>query len=242
VSDDVVTISRRFCGPPDSANGGYACGLVASHLHGDVRVRLMVPPPLEVPMSLIQTGGSWQMLNGEVLVAEGASDRIDSEIPDAVTFDEAVSAATRFAWVTGHPFPTCFVCGPQRQQSDGLCIFPGPVSNRSVVAAPWVPDRTVSNDAGEVHSEVMWAALDCPSLFGLLEFEAGATFGLLGQLTARIIRRPQAGERCVVIGWSRGKDGRKLYGGAAVYSSDGELLGNSAAVWIQPKAVTTSSP
>jgi hypothetical protein len=242
VNDDVVTIARRYCGPPDSANGGYACGLVAAHLQGEARVRLMVPPPLEVPLSLVQSGGNCRMTHGDVLVAEGAPERIDSAIPDPVTFDEAVSAAARFAWVTGHPFPTCFVCGPQRQHGDGLCIFPGPVSNRSLVAAPWIPDRSVSNDAGEVHSEVMWAALDCPSLFGLLEFEPGATFGLLGQLTARIIRRPRTGEPCVVIGWSRGKDGRKLYGAAAVYSSGGELLGNSAAVWIQPKAFTTSSP
>jgi hypothetical protein len=134
------------------------------------------------------------------------------------------------------------VCGPQRQHGDGLRIFPGPVAKRSLVAAPWIPDETVCNDAGQAHSEVIWAALDCPSWFGLLEFEAGATFGLLGQLTAKILRRPQAGERCVVIGWARGKDGRKLYGGAAIYSSEGELLGNSEAVWIQPKAVTTSSP
>jgi hypothetical protein len=202
----------------------------------------MVPPPLEVPLSLREASSKWQMMNGEVVVAEGVPERIDSEIPPAATFDEAVSAATRFAWVNAHPFPTCFVCGPLRHQSDGLCIFPGPLSNRPVVAAPWIPDQSVSNDAGEVHSEVMWAALDCPSLFGLLEFEPGATFGLLGQLTARILRRPQTSERCVVIGWSSGRDGRKLYGGAAVYSSDGELLGNSTAVWIQPKAVTTSSP
>lgn len=242
MSDDQVIITRRYRGPPDSANGGYACGLVARHLHGDARVRLMVPPPLEVPMFLRPSGSGWQMLHSDVVVAEGAAQRMDSDVPDAVTFDEAVSAATRFAWVTGHPFPTCFVCGPQRQHGDGLCIFPGPVSNRSVVAAPWIPDGTVCNDAGQVHSEVIWAALDCPSWFGLLEFEPDASFGLLGQLAARIRRRPQAGEPCVVIGWSRGKEGRKQYGGAAIYSSDGELLGNSEAVWIQPKAVTTSSP
>jgi hypothetical protein len=239
--DDVVVISRRYCGPPDSANGGYACGLLGRHLHGDARVRLMVPPPLEAPMSIRRSDGQMQMMKGIQLVAEGTAASIDSELPDMVTFDEAVNAATRFAWNTGHPFPTCFVCGPHRRPGDGLCIFPGRVLNRSVVAAPWIPDKTVCNDAGAVHSEVMWAALDCPSWFGLLEFEPGATFGLLGELTARVLRRPQLNERCVVIGWSQGREGRKLHGSAAVYSSNGELLGHSVAVWIEPKAVTTSS-
>jgi hypothetical protein len=27
-----VTVEPRFCGPPDSGNGGYVCGLVADYL------------------------------------------------------------------------------------------------------------------------------------------------------------------------------------------------------------------
>ena len=33
-----VTIARRFRGPPNSANGGDACGLVAAESHPDLRV------------------------------------------------------------------------------------------------------------------------------------------------------------------------------------------------------------
>jgi peptide/nickel transport system substrate-binding protein len=39
-----------------------------------------------------------------------------------------------------------------------------------------------------------------------------------------------------VIGWSTGRAGRKLYGGAALYTGAGLLLGWSAATWIEPKA------
>ena len=47
-------------------------------------------------------------------------------------------------------------------------------------------------------------------------------------LAARIVRRPASGEACVVIGWAAGRDGRKLYGGTAIFA-DGELLASSSA-------------
>ena len=45
-----LVIGARFCGPPQSANGGYFCGRVAALAEGTVTVRLRVPPPLETPM------------------------------------------------------------------------------------------------------------------------------------------------------------------------------------------------
>jgi hypothetical protein len=36
---DTFVIARRFCGPPDSGNGGYACGRIAEHLDGPARSR-----------------------------------------------------------------------------------------------------------------------------------------------------------------------------------------------------------
>lgn len=229
-------IARRFRGPPDSANGGYACGVVGKRLGRIARVTLRSPPPLEVPL-LLQAGtaGSVTLVRGEHVVADGIAAELQDGIPDPVSVDIATSASENYAWAAGHPFPGCFVCGPERDAGDGLCIFPGPVPGRSVVAAAWVPDRTVCDRRGQVHVEVMWAALDCPSWFGLLAFEPGARVALLGQLTVWVRRCPAAGSPCVVMGWSRGREGRKLYGGAAVYSSGGNLLGRSEAVWIEPR-------
>ena len=48
--NDRIIIDRRFNGPPNSANGGYTCGLVGTALEApSVRVSLRKPPPLEVP-------------------------------------------------------------------------------------------------------------------------------------------------------------------------------------------------
>jgi hypothetical protein len=233
---ETIVIERRFRGPPDSANGGYACGIVARRIEGTSTVRLHVPPPLDQPMLLTADDGHAALHRDDVLVAAGAAAPHDVEAPAPVAYDDAVEATSRFRWHHDHPFPGCFVCGPERHAGDGLCIFPGAVVGRTVVAAPWVPDASVVDDAGRARPEVVWAALDCPSWFGLLAYEAGATTALLGQLSAQIVRAPRQGERCVVIGWSRGRDGRKLYGGAALFPSDGDLLGSSAATWIEPRA------
>jgi hypothetical protein len=173
------------------------------------------------------------MMRDDELVAEGHVTGHEMEVPRPVSFEEALEASAGYRWASGHPFPRCFVCGPDRDHADGLRIFPGPVSGRAIVAAPWVPDDTVCDDTGRVRLEVLWAALDCPSWFGLLEIERPAGHALLGQLTARVLQRPVANERCVVTGWSRGRDGRKLYGGAALFSSGGALIGSSDAIWIE---------
>jgi hypothetical protein len=234
VADNVI-ISRRYCGPPDSANGGYACGLLAQRMAGSSRVRLMRPPPLEQPLLIRGDANHLKLLGGEQTVAEARPSEPADYLPASVGYDVAENAARNFRWRTDHPFPTCFVCGPERHGGDGLGIFPGRVSARDVVAAAWTPDATVSDSKRTVHLEVVWAVLDCPSWFGVLEFEPNTSQALLGQLTARVLRRPATGERCVVLGWSRGREGRKLYGAAALYTDAGELLGNSEAVWIEPK-------
>jgi hypothetical protein len=231
-----IVITRRFRGPPESANGGYACGLLGMHIPSGARVRLQHPPPLDVPLTIASDHEALALRHGETIIAEGSTDHLHGEIPAPVTFESATAAALGYRWFAGHPFPGCFVCGPERQGGDGLRIFPGRVADRTVVAAPWIPDSTVCDSSGHVHPEVLWAALDCPSWFGVLEFEQGATTALLGQLTATIRRRPAAGDRCVAIGWTRGREGRKLYGGAALHADEGELLGHSEAVWVAPRS------
>jgi hypothetical protein len=47
---------------------------------------------------------------------------------------------------------------------------------------------------------------------------------------------PEAGERCVVVAWHLGSDGRKHGAGTALYTDAGELLGIGRAMWIEPRA------
>ena len=233
---DELRVHERFCGPPDSANGGYISGLLAGYLGGEARVTLRAPPPLSRPLRVAPTRhAGLTLLDGGVTVAEAERVRFSPEVPTSVTFTDAVAASDRYRWKTGHPYPTCFVCGTARD-GDALRIFAGLVPGRDIVAAPWVPEADVCGTDGRVLTEVVWAALDCPSGYGSIAHEPDVSAILLGQLTAVVYRSPREGEQCVVIGWSRGHDGRKRLGGAALFSEAGELYGASEAVWIIPKA------
>jgi hypothetical protein len=228
-----VIIERRFRGPPESANGGYACGLVAELLGGsDAEVTLRAPPPLDRALAVERGDAGVVVLDGEQRVAEAIATPVELDAPPPPSFEEADRATAGFAWRTGHPFPGCFVCGPARDPGDGLLILPGPVEGRALAAAPWIPDGTVVDAGGRVRTAVVWAALDCPSWFGVLA--AGPWRGgvLLGRLAARIHERPRAGERCVAVGWSLGRDGRKLLAASALYGGDGGVRAVARATWI----------
>jgi hypothetical protein len=216
-----VIIDPRYNGPPRSGNGGYTCGVVAQLVGAPaVEVTLRLPPPLGRPL---RWDGS-RLLDGDAVVADGHAAELDLDPPEPPTFEEAERARPRFAGFVAHAFPTCFVCGPEREPGDGLRIFAAPVDG--VVAAPWV--------AVESRPEIVWAALDCPGAYAL-EW-AGRSEILLGRLRARLERVPAAGERCVVIGWPLGWDGRKGYAGTALFSADrGDLLAAARATWIEPR-------
>lgn len=227
-----VTIPSRFCGPPQSANGGWTAGTLAAAVDGPAQVTLRAPTPLDVDLSLDEVGSGVALTHDGVLLAEAqAAVGRPEDPPPPVSWDDAVAASAHYVGFHDHPYPTCFVCGTDRGV-DALRIFPGAVDGREVVAAPW----TVPADlcaSGRARTELVWAALDCPSWFGHLAFHGGSTRILLGRLTARVHEAPSADERCVVIGWPRGKDGRKIHSGSALYSEDGRLLASAEALWIE---------
>ncbi len=136
-------------------------------------------------------------------------------------------------YASRHAYPTCFTCGPHRAEGDGLRVFPGPTAWPGVVAWQWIPHESVSDGTGTVDERVVWAALDCPGAIAVGFPKRGET--VLGRLAAHVDRVPRRGERCVVVAWPLGEDGRKLFAGTAVYGGDGRVLGAARATWIVPR-------
>ena len=213
-----LVIDRRFRGPHASGNGGYTCGLVAARVGNPAEVTLRLPPPLE---RALRFDGE-RLWNGDALVAEARPAAVDLQVPAPVPFDEAERAA---APDLESPFPECFVCGHARV--DGLRIFAGPVAGRDVVAAAWIPTADLTAP------EFVWAALDCPGAYATGVPGRGTV--VLGRLAADVRRVPHAGERCVVIGWSLGDEGRKHHAGTALFGQTGDVVGVARALWIEPK-------
>jgi len=97
------------------------------------------------------------------------------------------------------------------------------------VAATWVPEASLCR------SEFVWAALDCPGAYAC--DAVGRGDALLGRLAARVERLPKPGERCTVLGWPLGEEGRKLYAGTALFVEEGDVIVVARATWIIPRSV-----
>jgi hypothetical protein len=219
-----LVIDRKFRGPAESANGGYTCGLLASFMHGPAEVTLRRPPPLERTLE-VETEGPLELRDGNELVAAAAPAELALDVPDPISFDEAAAAALPQG-DRDSVFPECFVCGWKRD--DGLRVYAGPVEGRELVAATWLPHEDV------ISSEFVWAALDCPGAYAVEFGQRGNP--VLGRLTAHVEHLPHPGERCVVMGWPVGEDGRKRYAGTALFGEDDRLLGSASATWIVPRS------
>ncbi len=238
-----VIIDKRYCGPPNSGNGGYVCGRLARHIPGGAEITLRAPPPLDKRLDVVAADdGAWELRDGAAVVATGRPARLAFSLLETASFDEA-SAAGLLTPIKPHehPLPTCFVCGPARAQGDGLRIFAGPLGRQSwnasvVYAATWTPDQSLAAEDGLIASEFLWSALDCPTGYATsLDRESGSldrTPILLGRMSARIDARPLPGERCVITAWEIGRDGRKRVAEAAVYGEAGALLAVARATWI----------
>jgi hypothetical protein len=228
-----VIIERRFRGPPESGHGGYTCGLLARDLDDPVEVTLRMPPPLERPLAVEDRGEGRRVLrDGDITVAAARPGALELEPPSPVGFEEATAAASRYAGFEWHAFPSCFACGPRRDEEDGLRLFPGPVAGRNTVACTWRPNVSLTDDSGGVRPEFVWAALDCPTAFAC---DLSGPPIVLAQLTARIDALPCVGGEHMVMAWPLGRDGRKHRAGCAIFDGDGHLLALSQALWIEVK-------
>ena len=227
---ETFTVPARFCGPPESGNGGWTSGHLAALVETTaetpaVSVRLRTPPPLDRPLAVRHgEGGVVEVVDGDLVVASAqpAPALSHSGLPAPVGYDAAQAVAGSYAGLHDHPFPTCFSCGTEREPGDALCLRPGPLPGREGVhAAAWVPT--------EATGEIVWAALDCPGAWAL---GVGGRPMVLGTMTAEVDRLPAVGEEHVVMAWARGSEGRKHYCGTALYTEDGALLARADATWI----------
>ena len=225
-----VTVPVRFNGPPDSAHGGYCAGLIAALVDDPVLVELRAPPPLAVPMRVVESGDGVEVFDGEVLVARARrSPAPDFAPPAVVSIEAAAHAADGYAGFVDHPFPTCFACGPERSAGDGLRIFAGPVPEAGMVAASWRPDPAFAAPDGSLDPAIVWAALDCPSGFAVFD----GRVAVLAGLQVRQDQPVPVGDELVVLGWGRGEDGRKLRAASAIQDAAGRVLAVAEALWIE---------
>jgi len=216
--------------------------MLGRFIEGPAAVRLSIPPPLDTPLEVREHDGRVELFyrtdEGDVTVASARPATVDLDVPEAPGFAAARAASQRYRGFANHWFPGCFVCGPQRDQGDGLRIFAGPVDGDGgppgMVAADWIPDASLADASGLVAPEFLWAALDCPGAFSFPDPVHSAL--LLGELAVSIEGAVAAGEHCVVIGWEIGRQGRKHFTGTALFGASGSRRAVGQATWFEVSA------
>ena len=251
-----LIVPSRFRGPRSSGNGGWTAGALAALVDHDVpddhaarwptiAVSLRQPPPLDTPLQVTDDDGETVADLDGVTVAR-AEVLHESPTPvGAVPADEARAAMASYPGLGQHPFPTCFGCGTEREEGDGLRIFPGPVSAADAptkVAATWTPHPSLFEDWHAYHDDhpraslpVAWAALDC---VGGWAGDLAERMMVLARITARVHTLPLIGQEHVVVGEARGTEGRKTWTASSLYDADGNATAVAEHLWIAVDAAT----
>ena len=205
----MITLPYHFRGPLTSANGGYACGRLAAFVDADeVEVTLRLPPPLDRPLTVEREGDGAKLLDGDALVAEARPSASRSRPRHPVSVDDrARCARERHVRGAGHRSSV--------SASSAVCAVTvsrfGSDSSRD--ASRCTPRRSYwtirrprsSGRRSTARARLRWA-------------REGRGDIVLGRMTARVHRVPEAGEQCVVTAWPLGEDGRKLFAGTALFA------------------------
>ena len=225
-----VVLERRYNGPPETANGGYACGVVASHVDGPAHVSLRRPVPLGTPLELERHDDGHVTLHDDgTLIAEAdpALPLDGLEPPYRPALEEAREAAARRPGAWPAAFDSCWVCSPRE---DGLGVLFGPLRAR--------PDMTAAvlhaGEGGTLAPELVWAALDCPSYTPPLW--SSDVPSLLASMCAELLEPVPGGEQLAVVGWTLDSQERKHRSATAILAPDGRVLARAEALWIRMRA------
>lgn len=232
-----VMISRQFNGPPKSANGGYASGVVASGLAqvdkgAAVEVSLHVPPPLDKELTLHTEGDSAVLMDGDIKVGTSKTATLSLDVPTLPITPKLIGPPVNPKGKF-EPFDACFVCGNARSHGDGLCLHAEQVEGHAgLVAAPWQVHEAFAGKDGFVDPLFIWSALDCPGYFACAYGEPALLARLVVQIDAPLLAKGSA----FVYGWSLGdpeaESGRKRRCGTAIVAADGTVVAKAEALWI----------
>ncbi|WP_397404173.1 hypothetical protein [Phenylobacterium sp.] len=230
-----IVIDRQFRGPPNSGNGGYVCGVLARGLVGPVTAMIRAPVPLDEALEF-EAGPTGNRLLGPEDAVIGTGAAAMQPIPDAPVIPTLAAARAASAGYFGHTnrvHPPCFTCSNEREEGDGLRVFPGQLEGAEpgVLACVWTPHAAFGGVDGLIPPEVVWAALDCPGFFAWIEKE-GRHGALLGTMTGEILTPPRVGEDYIVLAWPIAREGRKETAGVALINAEGQILARAHQVWI----------
>jgi hypothetical protein len=240
-----VEVATQFRGPPESGNGGYVSGLLAGFLTHPlsmegIEVTLRAPTPLDTPMEIRVDDEQASAYVGETLIGQALPKKLELDVPSPPSFAQVLAVQQNSAALDpeienivpgGIGFhPVCFCCGADVPADQGLRVFAAPVPGFAGVAAAWQPNPAFQDENGLLPKKMIWAALDCPGQYAYLA--DGIRTGLLGRMTAKVLKPVSANDQIVITGWCIEMEGKKHFAGTALFNQEGECCAYSKQVWI----------
>ena len=240
---DTLIIAAGFNGPRLSGNGGYVGGVLAkrfaSRFKSDapVEVTLRAPIPIERELGVSCDGDALMLHDGDTLLCEARAGSVDHLVPPPPPTDwhEVMRRGENGGSPEDSDFNWCIVCGRGRAIGDGLRVLGSAGPEPGTSLSCYVPHANHADEQGRIRSEFVWGALDCPGAFAAQDPDDMRP-ALTGRMTAKVINPPKVGERCAVVGWRIGAEGRKLYSGTALYTEQGRLCAVGHCTWILLKS------
>jgi hypothetical protein len=241
--DEPVIIERGFNGPRLSANGGYVGGVLAERFRrhfgsdGAVEITLRAPVPLEKELQVTPEDGALLLKDGDTLLCEARRGAVDHLVPPPPPsdWDDVLRRGEEGGSPQDSDFHWCIVCGRGRAVGDGLRVLGSYGPGRGHSLSCYLPHANHADEHGLIRPEFVWGALDCPGAFAV-QGPGDWRPTLTGRITAEVFEPPRVGERCAVVGWSLGGEGRKLYSGTALYTDAGRLCALGHCTWILLKS------
>jgi hypothetical protein len=237
--DETITIAQGFNGPRLSGNGGYVGGILAERFtryfggDGTVEITLRAPIPIERKLQVTRAGDALLLGDGDTLVCEARAGSVEhlSPPPPPGDWNEVMRRGEEGGSAEDSDFHWCIVCGRARGVGDGLRVLgtAGPQPGTSLSC--YLPHANHADQAGRIRPEFVWGTLDCPGAFAVQDPDDWRP-AVTGRMTAKVIEPPRVGERCAVVGWRLGAEGRKLYSGTALYTEQGRLCAIAHCTWI----------
>lgn len=228
-----TTIAATHSGPAGIGHGGYVAGLLTCHIDGAAQVTLRRPAPLDTSLEVAQTEAGWELRLGDDVIADAIASKLDLDVPALPSVDtaRAAEAGSPSRWHGRGVHPTCFGCALFRDDDIGLAIGVGPVdgADPSLVAGLWTPRADQGDGDGVVNPHFVVSAIDCPGAMAFIAAQRGA--GLLGRMVVEQFAPARVGENYVVSAWQIGEDGRKLFAGTALSTTDGTIVAASRQTW-----------
>ncbi|WP_036560838.1 PaaI family thioesterase [Nocardia brasiliensis] len=236
IRTDTIVVPEHVHGYPGVAFGGYVAGVLAAQSGASaVRVDFRRRVPVETPVTLRRNDSDGLVLTdleGLPLV-EAVPATLALTAPPAPSWDEAL-AVTESSAPLRHE-SDCYGCGSLCAPGRGLRLFPWPQRAQNRVVAAWTPDESLAADTGDLPTELVWAALDCPGGWVAMALHTLRHGTVTAALTATQLAPVRAGRDYVSYAWPIAEAGRKSTVGVALATRDGAVCALAEALWIHPK-------